>query len=103
LNPNGGWTVECGGNGAGRAGAGGTGALLDFTASPGTGLQIMSSVALPSATGGRFINCGIIGSSPSGFTLQLGRTDFADALNAFYFESIYIDNLGNATGGGGLQ
>ena len=100
LNPYGGWTIECGGNGAGGSSSGVT---LDFSASPGSYMQIMSSTSGVVASGGRFLNCGVVANNTTGAALQLGRQDYGDTLANFEFGSVYAYNGANSSNGVGVQ
>jgi hypothetical protein len=97
LNQAGGFHLYCGGNGGGGAG---TGALLDFTSVPETGLTMASSIA-EGVFYGVFDNCGILANNPGGAALQFGQSNYSDALNGFQSRNLWVKNLANVSGSEG--
>lgn len=96
--------------------------ILDFSGNPGGGVVVQGAgqnktllefadgkylSIIDSAGGGAFYgtfsNFGVLATNPSGAALQLGQTNFSDALNSFAFRDIWVKNLASVTGSAGLQ
>lgn len=51
---------------------------------------------------GSFDNFGVLADHPSGAALELGRPDFADALNGFAFRDVFVKNIAGTANSQGL-
>ena len=91
-NPGGGVFVQ---------GAGQNKTLLKFAT--GKHLSIIDSTSNGSAFYGIFNNFGVLANYSTGAALQLGQTNFSDALNGFAFRDIWVKNLANASGSEALE
>lgn len=89
-NPGGGVVVQ---------GAGQNKTLLEFA--DGKHMSIVDSSG-GGAFYGTFSDFGVLANS-SGTALQLGETDFSDALNSFAFRDIWVKNVASVKGSSGVQ
>ena len=67
-------------------------------------LIINSSTTLGGSTFyGTFSNFGVLANFSAGPALQLGQTNFSDALNGFAFRDIWVRNAANVSGSQGIE
>lgn len=93
---------------------------LDFSSNPGGGVVVQGAgqnttllefangkhMSIVDSSGGAFYGTfsdfGVLANS-SGPALQLGQTNFSDALNSFAFRDIWVKNVASVTGSSGVQ
>jgi len=84
-------------------GAGENKTLLQFAEGKHLSIINSSTILGGSTFYGTFSNFGVLANFSTGPALQLGQTNFSDALNGFAFRDIWVRNAANVSGSEGIE